>query len=72
MPWIGENERGSIHPCHGSTDNDIAAILYRNMPPEQVTTLKGIETAIGQPGAKKAGQSLAEFFGADLRSSESL
>jgi hypothetical protein len=26
--------------------NDIAAILYRNTPPEQVTTLKGIETAM--------------------------
>jgi outer membrane PBP1 activator LpoA protein len=28
--------------------NDIAAILYRNTPPEQVKTLKGIETAIRQ------------------------
>ena len=28
--------------------NDIAAILYRNTPPEQVKTLEGIEQAIRQ------------------------
>jgi outer membrane PBP1 activator LpoA protein len=42
--------------------NDIAAILYRNTPPEQVTTLKGIETAIRQHAQQSVLPQLALFL----------
>lgn len=42
--------------------NDIAAILYRNTPPEQVTTLKGIETAIRQHAQTSVLPQLALFL----------
>jgi outer membrane PBP1 activator LpoA protein len=42
--------------------NDIAAILYRNTPPEQVTTLKGIETAIRQHAQQIVLPQLALFL----------
>jgi outer membrane PBP1 activator LpoA protein len=42
--------------------NDIAAILYRNTPPEQVKTLKGIETAIRQHAQQSILPQLALFL----------
>jgi outer membrane PBP1 activator LpoA protein len=42
--------------------NDIAAILYRNTPPEQVKTLKGIETAIRQHAQTSVLPQLALFL----------
>ncbi len=42
--------------------NDIAAILYRNTPPEQVTTLEGIEAAIRQHAQQSVLPQLALFL----------
>jgi hypothetical protein len=42
--------------------NDIAAILYRNTPPEQVKTLKGIETAIREHAQTSVLPQLALFL----------
>jgi hypothetical protein len=42
--------------------NDIAAILYRNTPPEQVKTLEGIEQAIRQHAQETVLPQLALFL----------
>jgi hypothetical protein len=42
--------------------SDIAAILYRNTPPEQVKTLKCIETAIRQYAQQSILPQLALFL----------
>jgi hypothetical protein len=42
--------------------NDIAAILYRNTPPEQVKTLEGIEQAIRQHAQESVLPQLALFL----------
>lgn len=42
--------------------NDIAAILYRNIPPEQVKTLEGIEQAIRQHAQETVLPQLALFL----------
>jgi hypothetical protein len=42
--------------------NDIAAILYKNTPPEQVQTLKGIEIAIRQHAQESILPQLAIFL----------
>jgi hypothetical protein len=42
--------------------NDIAAILYRNTPSEQVKTLKDIETAIRQHAQKSVLPQLTLFL----------
>jgi hypothetical protein len=42
--------------------NDIAAILYKNTPPEQVKTLEGIEKAIRQHAQETVLPQLALFL----------
>ncbi len=42
--------------------NDIAAILYRNIPPEKVQTLEGIEQAIRQHSQETVLPQLALFL----------
>jgi hypothetical protein len=42
--------------------NDIAAILYRNTPPEQVKTIEGIEQAIRQHAQETVLPQLALFL----------
>jgi hypothetical protein len=42
--------------------NDIAAILYKNTPPEQVKTLEGIEQAIRQHAQETVLPQLALFL----------
>jgi hypothetical protein len=42
--------------------NDIAAILYRNTPPEQIKTLEGIEQAIRQHAQESVLPQLALFL----------
>jgi hypothetical protein len=42
--------------------NDIAAILYRNTPPEQVKMLEGIEQAIRQHARESVLPQLALFL----------
>lgn len=42
--------------------NDIAAILYRNTPPEQLKTLEGIEQAIRQHAQETVLPQLALFL----------
>jgi hypothetical protein len=42
--------------------NDIAAILYKNTPPEQVKTIEGIEQAIRQHSQESVLPQLALFL----------